>query len=130
MSNFFKLTLFVFFSFVNLLAANCQDSQRIEEYVKSLREKGTEPVQFVLNVLDTHDLILFDDANHSTAEPFKFYQKLVNDTSFQNKVRYIFIEAFSISKQDNIDLYLNSEIENKTLLYPVFQDDFSGTGWN
>lgn len=130
MSNYFKFTLLMLFSLTNYLATNCQDSQKLDGYVKSLREKGTEPVKFVLNVLDTHDLILFDDANHSAAEPFKFYQKLISDSSFQIKVRYIFIEAFSMSKQHDIDLYLNSETEDRTQLYPAFQDDFSGTGWN
>ncbi|MFI5144045.1 MAG: hypothetical protein ACHQJ4_00485 [Ignavibacteria bacterium] len=115
--------------FLFIFSINSQDTAGTYSYVKSLKEKGSEPIQFVLKALDVYDLIIFDDANHSAAEPFEFYQKLISDTAFQNKVRYIFIEAFSLSKQHDIDNYMNSETEDRTLLYPVFQDDFSGLGW-
>lgn len=127
MKIFTKILFILLFFFI--YSVKSQDTSGTYEYVKALKEKGSEPIQFVIKIFNDHDLIIFDDANHSAEEPFKFYQKLIEDTAFQNKVHYIFIEAFSLSKQHDINNYMNSETEDRTLLYPVFQDDFSGLGW-
>jgi hypothetical protein len=78
--------------------------------------------------LNEYDLIIFDDALHSAKEPFDFYQKLVKDSFFKRKVKYIFIELFSIASQKNVDEYLNSSVRDSTLLLPVFQNDYTGLG--
>jgi hypothetical protein len=79
--------------------------------------------------LKEKDLILFDDANHSTSEPFKFYEKLIENDQFQNIVRYVFIEVFPMNMQPSVDAYLSADTEDRTLLYPAFQNDYSGSGW-
>ncbi len=99
-------------------------------YVKALKEKDQEPVQFVLAKLDTFDLLIFDDALHNAAEPFKFYQDLIADSGFIQKAKYIFVEVFSIDQQRYIDQYLAISPEDTMVLLPVFQNDYSGTGWN
>jgi hypothetical protein len=109
-------------------AQNSTD-ERLQPYIDVLKTQGKDPVNFVLNKLDEYDLLIFDDAWHPAVEPFEFYQQLIQSTSFQNKVKYVFVEAFSINKQNHIDAYLNSEPEDQTLLYPAFQDDFGGSGW-
>lgn len=109
--------------------SQAQQAGDLAPYVNTLKEKGEEPVHFVLNKLDQYDLILFDDALHTAVEPFEFYQELVGQANFHQKVKYIFLEVVPINQQPALDAYFNSEIDDLTLLYPAFQNDFSGTGW-
>lgn len=102
---------------------------RLQPYVDVLREQGRPPLQFVVDKLDRYDLIVFDDAWHPCVEPFEFYQEMVRSPEFRKRAKWVFVEAFSMNRQPDIDAYLTSEPEDVTLLYPVFQDDFSGSGW-
>ena len=106
------------------------NDKRLQAYIDVLSEEGNDPIDFVIDKFQNHDLIIFDDALHTAAEPFEFYQELINTPSFINDVKYIFVEAISINKQQYIDAYFESETENVELLFPAFQDDFSGTGWS
>jgi hypothetical protein len=106
-----------------------QVDPRLQPYVDVLQRQGHPPLQFVLERLDEYDLILFDDAWHPAAEPFEFYTELVRSPEFRQRARTVFFEVFSINKQGCLDAYLESRPEDRTLLYPAFQDDFSGTGW-
>ncbi len=101
-----------------------------DAYLNALKEQGREPIGFTLNKLDTFDLVIFDDALHNAAEPFDFYQELISRSEFVEKAGYIFVEIFSTDHQRYIDAYLNTAPEDTMLLLPVFQNDYSGTGWN
>lgn len=122
----FFLLLFFWLSYSN---SQAQQSEKLEPYVNALKEKGDEPIHFILDKLDNYDLIIFDDALHTAVEPFEFYQDLIKNADFPKKVKYIFIEAVSVNEQPALDAYLNSDVDDVTLLYPAFQNDFSGTGW-
>lgn len=123
-----KKILLTFFIFVSL-NSYAQENKLISDYLEVLDKTGQEPVKFVNDLLDDHDLLVFDDALHSAKEPFDFYQKLIRDDQFRSKVKYIFIEVFSITSQPYIDKYYNSAVKDSTILLPVFQNDFSGYGW-
>jgi hypothetical protein len=101
----------------------------LEPYTRVLREAGTEPVAFVLDRLREHDLLIFDDGMHPAVEPFAFYQQLLRDPAFQRQVKSIFLETLPINLQPHLDAYLDSRPEDPKLLYPAFQDDYSGTGF-
>ncbi len=122
---FFLLLLFML-SYMN---AQTQQKEKLKPYVNTLKEKGDVPMHFVLDKLDHYDLILFDDALHTAVEPFEFYQDLISNADFPKKVKYIFLEVVPINQQPALDAYFNSEINDLKLLYPAFQNDFSGTGW-
>lgn len=101
----------------------------VAEFVKALKSTGKEPVEFVRQSLKTHDLIVFDDALHPAVEPFAFYRKLLRDPEIRKQAKYVFVEAFSLSAQEQIDAYLAAPVKDRSLLLKVFQDDFSGYGW-
>ena len=105
-------------------------NDQLKPYVEVLKTQGKDPLEFVTGKLREYDLLIFDDALHTAAEPFDFYRELIKTDSFYNKVKYIFLEAVSLNKQQYLDAYLESDIENTELLYPAFQDNFSGTGWS
>ena len=122
----FFLLLFFMLSYAN---SQAQQSEKLKPYVNTLKVKGDEPIHFILDKLDHYDLILFDDALHTAVEPFEFYQDLIKNADFQKKVKYIFLETVSVNQQSALDNYFDSETDDLKLLYPAFQNDFSGNGW-
>ncbi|MGB5818400.1 MAG: hypothetical protein WBG90_02870 [Saonia sp.] len=92
-----------------------------------LKSEGEHPLEFVQKKLDSYDLIIFDDALHNAVEPFDFYQELLGME--ENKIEYVFIEAFGIHMQSHIDAYLENASKDPNLLLKVFQDSFNGSGW-
>ena len=130
-SLFFQFLLMTLLLHLDIPQIQAQDpiDQRLQPYIDILDTYGEEPENFVIGKLTDHDLLIFDDAWHPAVEPFEFYQKLIKNPSFSNKITYIFVEAFPINKQKYIDAYLNAPQEDNKILYPLFQDDFSGEGW-
>jgi len=110
-------------------ASISQENKLVSDYLNVLNETGQNPVDFINQVLNDYDLLVFDDALHLAKEPFDFYQLLVKDTLFKSKVKYIFIEVFSITSQSYIDDYFNNQVKDNTILLPAFQNDYSGYGW-
>ncbi len=112
------------------LARRADDSPaELRPYEQALREAGREPVAFVLERLQDHDLLIFDDGLHTAVEPFAFYQQLVREPAFHQKVKSIFLEALPINLQPHLDAYLGAQREDPALLYPAFQDDYNGRGF-
>lgn len=126
-SNYLKL--FVILILGNLFQLLAQNSDnKIEPYIKTLILEGSEPYDFVIKKLDKFPLLIFDDALHPAKEPFDFYINLIKNPSFNRKAKLIFVEVFSISSQPLIDKYLESSVKDSTILFKVFQDDFTGMG--
>jgi hypothetical protein len=119
----------IILTFFLLISSYCYGQTAIDAYTTVIREQGHDPVAFVNQSLKKYDLIVFDDALHHAYEPFQFYIQLLQDKQFREKVKYIFIEVFSITSQPYVDKYLNSPVKDSTHLLKVFQDDFSGYGW-
>jgi hypothetical protein len=108
---------------------NESDPPGLEPYVQTLRADGRDPLTFAIDRARDHDLLIFDDALHVAVEPFTFYQQLVRTPAFHKLVKFIFLEVVPINLQIHIDAYLDAEREDPALLYPIFQDDYSGTGF-
>lgn len=122
--------IFLLFSIIllNSTSSNGQ-SHAVLNYANTLKAIGKDPEQFVIDALLQSDLLIFDDAIHSAQEPFDFYQELLRDPRLNSKVKFVFIEIFSVAAQPHIDLFLASPSRDRNLLKPVFQNDFSGFGW-
>ena len=118
------------FLFLYLLTGAAGPSESaVSLYVQSMEERGTAPLEHLFEIFKTRDLILFDDAMHHAQDPWDFYAEMVADDRFQQQVGTIFLEVISISKQPHVDAYLASPNGDEALLYPVFQNDFSGYGF-
>lgn len=111
------------------LTSHSQENKFPSDHLSILTHTGQEPIQFVNALLNDVDLIVFDDALHLAKEPFDFYQGLLQNSTFHSKIKYVFIEVFSITSQPYIDDFLNSAIKDKNILLPAFQNDFSGYGF-
>lgn len=125
MNPFSKKLLLLFFIIPGFLSP--VKSQTTEDYFKVIQDQGQPPVRFVQEVLSNYPLIIFDDALHNAYEPFEFYRELLEDSN--TNLHYVFLEAFGINSQADIDTFMNAEVEDSTLLLKVFQDSFSGYGW-
>ena len=112
-----------------ITGAPAQPEARDDAHLNTLRQMGRDPVEFVVDALQRHDLIIFDDALHNAVEPFEFYQALLRDARINTQVRYVFLETLSIAAQPHLDAYLESPTADRTLLSKAFQDDYSGYGW-
>ncbi|MEJ2544572.1 MAG: hypothetical protein P8Y99_10945 [Calditrichaceae bacterium] len=121
--------LFIFLVLQTIFSQQISSDKRLQPYIDVLTKEGKRPINFVLNVIKDYDLIIFDDGLHTAVEPFEFYQELIKTPAFNDTVKYIFLEVISINKQQYLDAYFESEPENVELLYPAFQDGFSGLGW-
>jgi len=106
-----------------------QDGIITPDYIDVLKDTGKEPVSFVNDVLDEYDLVIFDDAIHMAKEPYDFYEELMKDEEFRSKVKFVFVEVFPLTCQPLINEYLNSPLKDSSILFPVFQNDYSGYGW-
>lgn len=94
-----------------------------------LEAHGREPMAFVLDQLERHDLVVLDDALHTLVEPFEFYQRLVREPRFRERARFVFLEAVPLNQQGHIEAYLAAPEEDPRLLYPAFQNSISGDGF-
>ena len=104
-------------------------AQESSAHLVDLRAHGREPIAFVLDRLDRHDLVVLDDALHTLVEPFEFYQRLVREPGFRQRARFVFLEAVPLNQQGHIEAYLTAPAEDPRLLYPAFQNSLSGDGF-
>jgi hypothetical protein len=100
---------------------SAQDAD-LKAFVETIKAEGLEPVEFILQSLDKHDLLIFDDALHNALDPFEFYMKLVRVPAFREKVKYVFLELAPVNRQPCLDAYFEAPVEDPDLLYPIFQD--------
>lgn len=104
-------------------------SPPVAPFVEALRKEGVEPVAFVRRALETRDLIVFDEGLHPAAEPWTFYQRLLEDPGIRDRLAFVFLEVLSPAHQRHLDAFLASPTLDTRLLIPALQDDFSGFGW-
>ncbi|HJR52795.1 MAG TPA: hypothetical protein VJ982_03675 [Gemmatimonadota bacterium] len=104
-------------------------AQEGSAHLADLRAHGREPVAFVFDQLERHDLVVLDDALHTLVEPFGFYQRLVREPGFRQRARFVFLEAVPLNQQGHIEAYLAAPTEDSRLLYPAFQNSLSGDGF-
>ena len=123
------LTSILFLSANLLFSQYMTTDDRLQPYWDVIEKEGKDPIDFVVDKLQNHDLIIFDDALHTAVEPFEFYQELIKMPAFYTNAQYIFLEAVSINQQPHIDAYFEADTEDVELLYPAFQEGFSGLGW-
>jgi hypothetical protein len=103
--------------------------ERLESYLRVIREHGQEPARFVIEKLKSYDLLVFDDGLHTAVEPFEFLQRLLRDDEFRKLRPTLFLEVIPVNKQRHLDAYLAAAEDDQQLLFPAFQDDANGRGF-
>jgi hypothetical protein len=103
---------------------------RLSPYLEVIKRDGMEPIHFVVQALDRYDLLIFDDALHPAVEPFDFYRQLLKDDAFLRHVPTIFLELIPSNQQRHVEAYLNAPTDDPRLLFPAFQNNADGMGFN
>lgn len=125
-----KTILFIFMLFLFIdTDSQASETEKLLPYLNTLKQRGADPVSYVVDKLNKYDLIIFDDGLHTAVSPFEFYRELLRNPDFLEKVRYIFLEAVPVNQQPALNSFISAEEEEIELLYPAFQNDFSGKGW-
>ena len=104
-------------------------SRHEKKLQKDLSKHGKDPTKYVLDKIHKHDLLVFDDGFHHAEEPFLFYEELVRNPEFSKNLDFIFIEVFHTDAQESLDLFFDAPSKEFSILYEVFQHDYSGYGW-
>ena len=122
----FLASMFAAISVSSIAPLNAADETELRAHVDSLKNEGADPTSFVIEALEKHDLLLFDDALHNIIHPWTFYQNLIRTPQFKNMAPVIFLEAVPVNRQPALDAYFSTSPEDPSLLIPAFQDRY---GW-
>ncbi|HAS42474.1 MAG TPA: hypothetical protein DCS93_18490 [Microscillaceae bacterium] len=124
------LTVFILWGQSSLFLKAQNIHPKLLPYYQVLKTQGKSPIDFMREKISRYDLLIFDDALHPAQEPFDFYQQLIRDAVFGQKLHYVFLEILPVTAQRHLDAFLNAPTKNHQLLYPAFQQTFDGYASN
>lgn len=81
----------------------------IEKYVSYLGANYQDPVEFVLRLFDSKDIVILAERDHREMTQWNFIYDLIKDPRFNEKVGYLFTEYHSINYQEELDAFLGAE---------------------
>jgi hypothetical protein len=95
---------YIFLLFVPVLLS-CEE-KGIEPYVSFLQEQKTDPVDYILGLFDTYDIVVLGERDHRDTTQYVLIEKIMADKRFIEKVGNIFTE---------VGVYNHTEWANKVL---------------
>lgn len=95
-------------------------------FINYLKNSGQEPMQFVLNELTNHKIVLYGEI-HYRALSWEFCKNLILDPNFPKKAGTVFLELPS-HKQGQIDKFLAGKTMDQELILDVLRD-MMDRGW-
>jgi hypothetical protein len=95
-------------------------------FVNYLKENGKDPVDFLLNKIETHKLVAFGEI-HFRKPSWELCTRVVLNKRFAKSAGTIFME-FESNKQDDIDRFFANDTIDRELLLNVFRD-YMPNGW-
>ena len=79
------------------------DPNEVRPYVSHLRDHAKPPVEYVLKLFDSHDLIVLAERTHPETTQWDFIYKLTADPRFIKQVGHVFTEYGSVSQQRSLE---------------------------
>lgn len=83
----------------------------IQPYIDFIKIQNRSPLNYVLDKLDSHDVLVFGERDHSDITQYYFIETLINQAEFYERVGVIYTEAGSSLFNDT----LNSLLQNYKL---------------
>ncbi|MBI5631116.1 MAG: hypothetical protein HY921_09555 [Elusimicrobia bacterium] len=102
----------------------------VEPYVDFIKQKGQDPIPFVLDKLDKFRLVFLVEGRHFNADQYQFLKELIRNEDLIAKVGHIFVEVGSINMQPALDAFFNADTLNRTTLLKVYQNSSWAIGWD
>jgi hypothetical protein len=84
---------------------SCEE-KGIEPYVSFLKEQKTDPVDYILGLFDTYDIVVLGERDHRDTTQYVLIEKIMSDKRFIEKVGNVFTE---------VGVYNRTEWANKVL---------------
>jgi hypothetical protein len=120
--------LLLLVSFLNISAQERISgfNQEIESYIAFIKKQHTDPILFLLQKYNTHDVIVFGERDHRDITQYYFLEKLINTEEFYKQVGAIYTEVGSSNYNDTLNTVLqNSSLaidEAEKLLLGIYRD--------
>jgi len=96
-------------------------SQEIEPYVSFLKEYRRQPVDYIMGLFGTHDIVILCERHHGETTQYDFILDLISDPRFIDRIGNVFTEVGTSSMRGAVHDFLFSEnltereIEKKAL---------------
>lgn len=97
-------------------------------FINYLNKHGEEPMQFILNALKKHELVIYGEI-HNRPSSWELCRDVIRDTNFVKITGTVFLELSS-HKQPQIDQFLGSKTLNTDLILDVFHETFDLDFWS
>jgi len=98
----------------------------IAPYVSFLETQKVDSVTYILNLFDTHDMVILCERDHREMTQYEFLFRLVSHPRFVQSVGHIFTEVGSQAQEKNIESFLTtpglSPKETEQRLLTIYQD--------
>jgi len=122
MGTFMQITRLATVALFVSLSPVMAHGQTVEALSQDIDTHGVDPANFVYEALDAHPLVIFDDGLHNLAEPWHFYARIIPTEAFASRARHVCLETLNVNDQPDIDAYLSTYPEDRSLLYPALQN--------
>lgn len=98
----------------------------LSAYVDFIQDAQVEPIPYLLNQLNSHDVLVFGERDHRDITQYYFLEKLINTEEFYKQVSIIYTEVGSSNYNDTLNKILHShftrEEELDQALIKVYRD--------
>jgi hypothetical protein len=111
------------------------DPNEVQPYVSYLKSHAKPPVEYVIELFKTYDLVILSERTHPETTQWEFIYKLTSDPKFIESIGHIFTEYGSVLQQPYLEYFLNTsnlskkEVERKIIRilrnFPIWPN-----GWN
>jgi hypothetical protein len=106
----------------------------IAPYVDHLRAGVEDPVDYVLDLFDSRDLVILCERWHPEATQYDFFWEVVSDPRFVDRVGRVFTELGSRNLQEDLDrLMASTDLDEAAVragLLPIYRDLVIHPGWD
>ncbi len=86
------------------------EEKKVQPYVAWLRNNAESPVDYILDLFKTHDMVIIAERLHPETTQWDFFWELTSDPRFVENVGNIFTEYGSVSQQPELDQFMNTPL--------------------
>ncbi|HUW81912.1 MAG TPA: hypothetical protein VMZ31_03830 [Phycisphaerae bacterium] len=79
------------------------DPNEVQPYVSYLKAHAKQPVEYVLKLFESHDLVILAERTHSETTQWDFIYELTAAPRFTEQVGHVFTEYGSVSQQQSLE---------------------------
>ncbi|MCE5252587.1 hypothetical protein LLG96_20480 [bacterium] len=85
------------------------DGKALEPYVAFLKQGHSDPVDYVMHLFDTNDIVVLCERMHPESTQWDMIFSIVSDKRFIDRVGNIFTEYGSVNLQPYLDDFMNTD---------------------